>query len=477
MSSETPVNVAPDAELANSSGSGFKDLFRNRQFMCLWVAQIFSQFGDRVVFVIFVAVLTANHSVKIGGFHVAAAELTSWLYVAFTIPAIVFSPIAGVYVDRLSNRMVMVVSNLVRAGGVCLVATPYVKVSPTAAFSLAFLISVGSQFFAPAESSSIPRLVKKDHLYAANSLFFTTMMIALGFGFAIGEPIIARTGIGKAPFAVAAAFVVAALFLTQIKDNVPGQIESGEGAKEKAKPEAWWEDLRMGLAYIVNNPPVYKAILKITVLFSTVITLNIIAVALTQQVMDLDAVKFGYIVAAAGVGMGSGNFMVSHYFNKVPPTLLAYRGFVMMGLFMSLLGSLGFLQDDLFPLIGMGNIHFHGPLIAVPLVLAALIGVSCSLVAVPTQSLLQAAVPAEMRGKVFGAQNTAMSAASTIPVVLTGVSADYLPGGVSSTLFIIGLPTLIIGFINHQKTQRELSATQAPAKSLSDNNKSDDGQK
>ena len=473
MSSETPAKVTPESELADSSGSGFKDLFGNRQFMCLWIAQIFSQFGDRVVFVIFVAVLTANHSVKIGGFHVAAAELTSWLYVAFTIPAIVFSPIAGVYVDRLSNRMVMVVSNLVRAGGVCLVATPYIKVSPTAAFSLAFLISVGSQFFAPAESSSIPRLVKKDHLYAANSLFFTTMMIALGFGFAIGEPIIARTGIGKAPFAVGAAFVVAALFLTQIKDNVPGVIEGG---KEKAKPEAWWEDLRMGLAYIVNNPPVYNAILKITVLFSTVITLNIIAVALTQQVMDLDAVKFGYIVAAAGVGMGSGNFLVSHYFTKISPTLLAYRGFVLMGLFMSLLGSLGFLQDDLFPLIGMGSVHFHGPLIVVPLVLAALIGISCSLVAVPTQSLLQAAVPAEMRGKVFGAQNTAMSAASTIPVVLTGVSADYLPGGVSSTLFIIGVPTLIIGFINHQKTQRELSAAQAPAKSLSDNNKSDGGQ-
>jgi hypothetical protein len=161
--------------------------------------------------------------------------------------------------------------------------------------------------------------------------------------------------------------------------------------------------------------------------------------------------------------------MVSHYFTKVPPTLLAYRGFVLLGLFMSLLGSLGFLQDDLFPRIGMTGIAFHGPLIAVPLVIAAFIGISCSVVAVPTQSLLQAAVPAELRGKVFGAQNTCMSAASTIPVVLTGVSADYLPGGVSTTLLIIGLPTLIVGVINHQKTKRELSLSRAPVKKLSDN--------
>ena len=40
-----------------------------------------------------------------------------------------------------------------------------------------------------------------------------------------------------------------------------------------------------------------------------------------------------------------------------------------------------------------------------------------------------------------------MSAASTIPVLLTGVSADNLPGGVSTTLLIIGLPTLLFALI------------------------------
>ncbi|MBS1999350.1 MAG: hypothetical protein JSS86_23650 [Cyanobacteria bacterium SZAS LIN-2] len=62
-----------------------------------------------------------------------------------------------------------------------------------------------------------------------------------------------------------------------------------------------------------------------------------------------------------------------------------------------------------------------------------------------------------------------MSAASTIPVVLTGVSADYLPGGVSTTLLILGLPTLIVGFINHNKTKRELSLLSAPVKQVGDN--------
>jgi MFS family permease len=78
----------------------------------------------------------------------------------------------------------------------------------------------------------------------------------------------------------------------------------------------------------------------------------------------------------------------------------------------------------------------------VPLSLALCIGVSSAFVAVPTQAALQAAVPEDFRGKVFGAQNTAMSAASTIPVVLAGLSTDNLPGGVSTTLLMLGLPTL-----------------------------------
>ena len=82
---------------------------------------------------------------------------------------------------------------------------------------------------------------------------------------------------------------------------------------------------------------------------------------------------------------------------------------------------------------------------SVPLLLAMCVGASCAMVAVPTQAALQAAVPEDLRGKVFAAQNTAMSAASTIPVILAGLSADNLPGGVSTTLMLIGVPTLTIG--------------------------------
>ncbi|MBX9670995.1 MAG: MFS transporter [Candidatus Obscuribacterales bacterium] len=417
---------------------GYASVLRNPQFMSLWIAQVFSQFADRAVFVLFVALLTTVQHSTIAGHYVGAAQITSFLYVAFTIPAIILSPIAGVYVDRWSNKAVLVGSNIARGFFVALITWSLIQRSPVAALTLAFLLSIGSQFFAPAEAAAIPRLVKKEDLYSANSLFFTTMMIALGFGFAIGDPIIQSSGIGKAPYAVAIGFLIAAILLMFVPDSKPKPV--------KEEQEPWWEELRFGLAYIATSRTVFRAIFKITILFSTIITLNIIAVGLSEQVLDLKPQQFGYVVAAAGFGMGLGNFFVAQYGQKWKPTILAYKGFISLGFFMSVLGSLGFIKTLGPQYLGLPNFSFQGVMLAVPLIIAALVGSSCAMVAVPTYAALQAAVPEELRGKVFGAQNTAMSFASTIPVILVGVAADNLPGGVSTTLFVIGLPTVLAGF-------------------------------
>lgn len=436
--------IEPARQPAHDIRSGYGALFRNQQFMSLWIAQVFSQLADRAVFVLFVAVLTAQQTYAEAESSTGAAQMTSLLYVAFTIPAIVLSPLAGVFVDRWSNRAILTVSNLCRCLLVSLIALPVVSRSPVLAYTLAFLISVGTQFFGPAEAAAIPRLVRREDLYCANSLFFTTMMIALGFGFAVGEPLISRFGLERAHWAVSGSFFVAALLVSFVQDNKPS----------KGPKEPWWEELRFGLSYISSNRLVFRAILKITVLFSTIITLNIIAVGLAQQVLHIPPYQFGYIVAAAGLGMGLGNFGVAHWGRAVKPTILAYAGFSALGLFMVMLGSLNFISTQVLPAFAVSGFVWHGWLMSVPLLLSMFVGASCAMVAVPTQAALQAAVPEELRGKVFGAQNTAMSAASTIPVVLAGVSADNLPGGVSSTLLIIGIPILVLGSYHLHRTSR-----------------------
>ncbi|WP_239651343.1 hypothetical protein [Neosynechococcus sphagnicola] len=64
--------------------------------------------------------------------------------------------------------------------------------------AIAFLVSMLTQFFAPAEQSAIPLLVEAPGLMSANALFTTTIIGSLIVGFAIGEPLLswARSTLG-----------------------------------------------------------------------------------------------------------------------------------------------------------------------------------------------------------------------------------------------------------------------------------------
>jgi predicted MFS family arabinose efflux permease len=411
----------------------FKKLLSNHAFMCLWISQMISQLGDRAVFVLFVALLTCARS-KAGQTAplTGAAQLTSWLYVAFTIPAVLLSSIAGVYVDRLSSRFMLIAPTMARGALVLMLGNPFISNSTVPIYILAAFVSVASQFFGPTESASIPRLVPKEQLYQANSLFFTTMMLALGFGFAVGEPVVSRFGIANAHLAIASAFFFACLPLLFIPDHKPDRDEQPH----------WFEDLCTGLKYIISNKPVFRAIAKITILFSTIITLNIVAVALAQQVLHIQPFQFGYLIAAAGLGLVIGNFAVGSAGHYVRANILCYAGFLLLGIFLSALGCLGYLDSVLS--LSSSAVGYK-ILLVTALTLTAFAGLSCAMVAIPTQSELQSVVPPQLRGKVFGAQITSMSAASMLPVVLAGLGADNLPGGVSTTLFLIGVPTMLAG--------------------------------
>jgi hypothetical protein len=55
---------------------------------------------------------------------------------------------------------------------------------------ISFAVSVLTQFFAPAEQATLPLILPRRELLAANSLYTTTMMASLVVGFAIGEPLL-----------------------------------------------------------------------------------------------------------------------------------------------------------------------------------------------------------------------------------------------------------------------------------------------
>lgn len=436
--------------LTYASATGYRAVLKNKNFLFLWLGQIFSQLGDRVTFVVFVAII-AQH------FYMSAS-FQSWLYIAFTIPAVLFTAIAGVFIDRWNKKHVLIFTNILRA--LIVILLPLTDNYLMGIYALAFLLSSVTQFFVPAESASIPTLVNKKQLIAANSLFTTTMMGSIIFGFALGDPLINIFGLKAVHWAVASLFLISSVCLTFIK-KTSASLET-EGHKSL---KDFVDDLKQGIVYIKNTPTVLNAILKLSTLFSVIVMLSILAISISQSWLypdnkALGAQKFVYIVAFSGVGMVIGSVLVGKLWRNVNKYLLIYRGFAIIGISLILLVLTGLISNfasfalkakDIF-FVHLDPVNLTYRMIYAYLI-AALVGFGCSLVAIPVQTIMHSSVPEELRGKVFGVQFTFLSTSSTLPVLIAAFLADRL--GIGITLVLVGLPILLFGLLNLLKKDKK----------------------
>jgi MFS family permease len=421
-----------------SGQEGYRAVLTNKPFLSLWLAQIFSQLGDRVCFVVFVAIIAHNIGDK--------TSLQSGLYIAFTIPAILFTAIAGVFIDRWNKKYILITTNIVR--GLIVLLLPFLDTSLIGIYIIAFLISTVTQFFVPAEASCIPMLVEKRQLLSANSLFTTTMMGSVIFGFVLGGPLINMFGINAVHYAITGLFIISALFLIGVK-------EKKSDLKDDRTIKEFFDEFKEGLAFIKETPVVFNAMFKLAALFSTIVALCILSISISSQMLypnnpALGAQKFAYIVAYSGLGMVIGSFFIGRYWRKRSKMFSIFTGFSIIGLSLCFLSFTAFIPLSLkFHISGIDfNIYFSEPFdltyrMIYTYFIAMLTGFGSACVAIPVMTILQSSIPENMRGKVFGVQFTLLSTSSTLPVVLVAIGADLI--GVVKMLLICGIPLFIFG--------------------------------
>lgn len=420
---------------------GYGALFGNRDFCMLWLAQIFSQFADRIIFVVFVTII-AIHFDPSG----KSTSLQSWLYIAFTIPAILLTAIAGVFIDIWNKKAVMIITNILR--GLIILLLPFLDTTIIQLYVLAFLLSSVTQFFVPAEASIIPSVANKYQLLTANSLFTTTMMASLIFGFALGDPMINIFGIEFVHYGIALFFFMSAFCLIFVNYKPAKRTE-------KITQVTFFKDMKEGLLYVKGAPIVRSAMLKLSVLFSIIVMLSIMSIGMSQKYLyptnpAMGAQKFAYIVVYCGIGMVFGAFLVGRYFRKVEKHLMGYIGILICGISLLLFSML--------PLIPQVSVfHFSTKSVLIfyleqfdltyPMlysyIVGTLIGLSTAFVAIPTQTILHTEIDPQVRGKVFGILFTLLSTASALPVLVAAWGAEIL--GVAKMLFVIALPVLLFG--------------------------------
>jgi len=396
-----------------SSSNGFNALLKNRPFLALWSGQVLSQVADKVFFVFLIALLAEYPPLP--AFH---NSMRSAIMIAFTLPAIFFGSAAGIFVDRIAKKQILVASNLVRA--LLTFAIPVLPKEFLILLLITFAISTVTQFFAPAEQSAIPLLVRRENLLSANALFTTTMMGALIVGFAVGEPLLSLArDLGRdygQEILVGGLYLVAGglIQLIPFKEQVLSVRDL-----VTVNP---WSDFTAGLRYLKKNRLVWNAMLQLTVLYSVFAALTVLAIDLATAI-GLKSTQFGFLLAASGVGMVFGAAILGHWGDRFRNKPLPLIGFLSMAF---VLGMFSFTKNLL---LGLG--------------LSAFLGLGASLIGVPMQTLIQQQTPESMRGKVFGFQNNVVNIALSLPLAITGPLTDAAGKAVGSD--VGGLRIVLLG--------------------------------
>jgi MFS family permease len=407
-----------------TEASGFKALLKNRSFLFLWTGQMVSQIADKVLAVMSIALLdTYNIPERY------AASSSSYIFLATTIPAILFGAAAGIFVDRYPKKKIMVVSDLIRGGLILLL--PILPKEFVVLLFMAFATSTITQAFAPAEQSAIPLVVKPENLLTANALFATTSTASVIVGFGIAPAMLmAVTNIsrnGSREILVASLYFIAAGLgqFVKLKETVDTSSHT-----RKVNP---WHELKVGFVYIRSNRLLLNAMLQLAVFSSTIAALPVLAVKLTAEV-GLKPEEFGFLVAPAGIGLVLGAGIIGHFGNRIQQKSLPLIGFVGMS---AVLVTFTFVDSLLLGIICAG-----------------ILGLGASLIAVPVQTLIQEKTPESMRGKVFGFQNNAVNIAVAIPLIMVGPSTDRF--GLSPVLWGMSVIVTIAGILAWNSTRHVL---------------------
>jgi MFS family permease len=394
----------------------FSAVVRNRDFFTLWMAQILSQTArNGVHFVQIVLIETLTGSTM----HMAVVIL------AFSLPAVLLSSVAGIAVDRLSNKLVMLASNGIR---VVTVAIYVVVIDRMVGWPLllviyadTFISSAIGQFFAPAEATTIPMLVGEERLLTANALFNLTLIGTQVVGLVILAPLAVKVlGIKGAFATVALMYLIASVLLSRIPRDKPKLVvESGASMLKTT-----WEELREGWRYAASNRPILVALSQLTMTTTLLLMMAMIAPGYAARVLGMLPEDAIIVFAPAGVGMLANTFLVGRFGYRFRREIMSSVGFAAMVITLFGFGLAGF-DFFLWSII---------PKVPTIMLLSFTLGAEISMVVIPSETLLQEESPPELRGRIIAVYFMLANLVAIPPMLLVGTMADQ-----------VGIPKVIIG--------------------------------
>jgi MFS family permease len=395
-----------------------KGLWNNGDFLKVWVGQTISNFGSGITGIALpltaVLVLSAN-PVQMG----ILSALSG-------ISVVLFGLIAGVWVDRLRRRPVLIGADLGRAvllGSLPVAAWLGILQLPQL-YVVAALTGVLTVFFDVADSAYLPSLIPQEQLVEANSKLGMSDALAEIGGPGIAGPLIQLVG---APIAIvfdAASFLLSALSIGRIRAAEP------EPLPVKERRSAWRESIE-GLRVIRKNA-VLRALAVSAALFNFfgnfIGTLYVLYVV---REVHAGPLVIGFLVAAGGISALVGTIVAQRVIQKLGPGLA-------IGSMLTLYGLMGLL-------LPLAHVPEEPIAVAVALLFTCqLLGdASVAIYFIAEVSLRQAIIPNAFLGRVNASMQFLSQGVGPGGAILAGILGTLI--GLRLTIFFGVLGVILAG--------------------------------
>jgi MFS family permease len=293
-----------------------RSLLRHRDFVKLWTAETISVFGTQIT--LLALPLIAATTLNVTPFEFGLLGAIEFL------PFILLSLPAGVWVDRMRRRPIMIVGDVVRAAALLSIPLTFALDGLTIwqLYIVGFINGCATVFFDVAYQSYLPAVVDRDQIIDGNSKLETSRSAAFIVGPGIAGFLI---GAISAPFAIivdSASFVVSALFLGVIRKREP---KPERQVDEHGNEASMRSEIAAGLRYVLGHR--YLRAIAATTGTSNFFSNILFAVLLLYLVRQLDFTPavIGLAFSIGAVGFLIGAVLSARIGNQfgVGPTIVA----------------------------------------------------------------------------------------------------------------------------------------------------------
>lgn len=268
----------------------------NRNYRNLWLASIGSQFGNWFNEVALAQVtLTLTHSAAAMGFVLLCRSL----------PSVIFGPLAGPFVDRLSKKSILMVTDLVRAFFALALILSMVLHTSWVLYVDSALLGLSGVLFGPARSAALPLIVSDDDLAAANGLESQASGLIQIVGAAAG-------GIVAATIGPIVCFSINALSYLWSAWHIR-KCHWQEGSRHLRSNSSYLHSLKAGFKEALHNR-VVRAIILIGISWGLAGGgYYILIPVLGQQIYHMGGLGIGTLYMIDGVGVLIGSYAVNQF--------------------------------------------------------------------------------------------------------------------------------------------------------------------